>query len=443
MIMTKRRINEVEPGEKAYVEPGEYVHPDLEKHMLSPEKIAKAKELKDKMDALLLELEQLRKEIQEKENERYRSRQELSDIERIKPDTLKYLSMIKRDCSEALSEMKKVEQFLFRGIKRPWNPKEDTYEDIPSAFVGLPRSQRKAKDTKEELSNAFDDLLRQSHFKTLRSNSIFCSGDWNQAEGYGEVYLIFPKNGYSVLWSPKYRDLFGDLFSNIPGTSFEHMLTDYSHIESSKDLLNDALRSIINVMYYVQDKLTDDIPNSFYNGSYSEEHPDIKQLAFIKNNSTKIGDFLTSIISSVRDCQVQLNAIKPKIIRDKLLKILQSLKKFDNFKFMKLEEMESVKYRLENAKISDGKGSFFNIFPDAKFASGQLINIISNFLATLKQKPKVYSVDELVRGKMQFTDKDLGEGIREGKEICVSGEYYAFKYSEYNDDFTRFLFREE
>ncbi len=73
------------------------------------------------------------------------------------------------------------------------------------------RKDREPLDTDSDLHQILDDMMYKKFKMRGRSNSIFCTGDFLMAGGYGSnVYLIFPANKYQVLWSDSIRDLYND-----------------------------------------------------------------------------------------------------------------------------------------------------------------------------------------------------------------------------------------
>jgi hypothetical protein len=100
------------------------------------------------------------------------------------------------NCSESVSEMKKANRFLYRGVNRP----------VSTIFVGASRGDRRNMGTPDDVQETLDDYLSGNDFSALRSNSIFCTGDRMDAGGYGDEYLIFPINGFNFTWNLKIHD---------------------------------------------------------------------------------------------------------------------------------------------------------------------------------------------------------------------------------------------
>ena len=79
----------------------------------------------------------------------------------------KMCHFIKINCSQFLKSIKKANKFLYRG----------TYNSS-NVFMGNPRKDRKPSDTNIFVQKDIDTLLTIGGFTALRSNSIFCTGDY-------------------------------------------------------------------------------------------------------------------------------------------------------------------------------------------------------------------------------------------------------------------------
>lgn len=115
-------------------------------------------------------------------------------------DTNKLFDILDQECSEFISAMKQANKMLYRGTKSEESVFEGrSYDD--------PTSPRRTKDSNKEISDQFDEMLSQMGVKALRSNSIYTTSSEGFASQYGwNVYIIFPKNGFSFLGT-RIRDL--------------------------------------------------------------------------------------------------------------------------------------------------------------------------------------------------------------------------------------------
>lgn len=121
---------------------------------------------------------------------------ELVDID---PD-IKIDKAVLANCSEILHLYSTTRQVLYRGILRINSAR------AKSIFIGEPVENRIPLNTSLALSIAIDNKLIKAGFKALRINSIFCTGDLEQAKEFGEPYVIFPFNGFKFTYSD-FKDL--------------------------------------------------------------------------------------------------------------------------------------------------------------------------------------------------------------------------------------------
>jgi hypothetical protein len=152
-----------------------------------------------------------------------------------KPDYAAVFTYIETNCSEFLAAVVKAKKFLYRGI----NKAPDSY-----AIVGKPLKNRKPRDSSLELQKQFDRLLTLAGFEALRSNSIFATSMYSSASTYGNVYAIFPLDGYKFTYSEVWDDIILDdnseLFSPAAEDDIEDLIED----------LGFALRDFVeNIMY--------------------------------------------------------------------------------------------------------------------------------------------------------------------------------------------------
>lgn len=120
-----------------------------------------------------------------------------------KQDITPVLAQIQEKCSDILAVLKNhPNTFLLRGMSN----KEPV-------FQGVPRPDRKSLSTPQFISDMVDDWFNQYGFVANRSNSLFVTSNWSMAEMYGQVYMIFPVNGFDYTWFERSSDFWGDLTS--------------------------------------------------------------------------------------------------------------------------------------------------------------------------------------------------------------------------------------
>lgn len=112
------------------------------------------------------------------------------------PETVtSILDIIDRECSDYIGVASKIlsnrMSYLYRGVSN----------ESRSAFIGRSRENRTPADSTKFFQEAFDILLDDWGFEAKRSNSIFCSTSPGHASSFGEIYYIFPKNGFKFLYT--------------------------------------------------------------------------------------------------------------------------------------------------------------------------------------------------------------------------------------------------
>jgi hypothetical protein len=112
----------------------------------------------------------------------------------------RYATVIKRDCSESLSAMQLTGKVLYRGFR-----------SAPSAaFKGASRDNR-TPYSRRQFVKEFNSELAEIGIETNRTNSISTSSKSTDASIFGQLYYLFPIDGFKFMWSPRIDD-FGDHF---------------------------------------------------------------------------------------------------------------------------------------------------------------------------------------------------------------------------------------
>lgn len=110
-------------------------------------------------------------------------------------------NLIKKDCSEYLNNNKGI--VLYSGRDR---------ENLKFLDKQI-RKDRRPLTTNRKLHLLMDNIFKSIFNIKLRSETLFCTLDIDVAEGFGNVYVIFPKNGYNFYWSEKIGDFTEDISS--------------------------------------------------------------------------------------------------------------------------------------------------------------------------------------------------------------------------------------
>ena len=111
------------------------------------------------------------------------------------------LNIIKKDCSNFLKEFGNTA--IYRGTKDI--KKDNTLIRMKSRIDRMP------KDTPKHLHDLMDELFKKYHGWKARSEGVFVTKYFSDAEAYGTPALFFPKGNYKYLWSEDIDDLYVDI----------------------------------------------------------------------------------------------------------------------------------------------------------------------------------------------------------------------------------------
>jgi hypothetical protein len=124
---------------------------------------------------------------------------------------------IEINCSDILKFYKETGNMLYRGI-----------HNFDPYLVTNVITNRKPVDTPLSIQKVTDARLKEAGFTALRSNSIFCFGDSLYCAYYGNIYLVFPFNGFSYTWSYYIKDFYEEY-----DTRFKKEMNNISNMSSS------------------------------------------------------------------------------------------------------------------------------------------------------------------------------------------------------------------
>lgn len=126
------------------------------------------------------------------------------------------LNFIKKNCQQYIQENPEwMTSLMYRGIQI------NSDDDIVVKSI---RSDRRPLDTHQVLHDLYDEALKRAGIIARRSNSIFCTGNLDVAEGYGEICAVFPIGRFEYSWSSEYPDLTYEIqhISNDGGFEFKN-----------------------------------------------------------------------------------------------------------------------------------------------------------------------------------------------------------------------------
>ena len=103
-------------------------------------------------------------------------------------DIEKLAETIKHNCKDTLRAYQHSGDFLYRGIKNVWDK---------VIITGI-RPDRRPVEMKPEFHEILHDAFLKLGLRATRKNAIFCTTNIDLADDWGNVYVIFPKDGWDV-----------------------------------------------------------------------------------------------------------------------------------------------------------------------------------------------------------------------------------------------------
>ena len=143
-----------------------------------------------------------------------------------------FIENLKKECAPYLKMVKGKE--LYRGI-----------EGEDSAYIKKKvRTNRKPKDTPIEIHEYLDKELHRRFGWYPRSNGMFATSNFGEADIFGEVFVVFPVGPVKYLWNTKTEDIYkwlSDLFRNMVDPSWSIKRDWY---RASKEQREDFMKTI-------------------------------------------------------------------------------------------------------------------------------------------------------------------------------------------------------
>ena len=388
----------VKPGEwHGLPTPTDPLTPGAKKFLPAPDKAKQAAELAKQIEDYTAEINRL-KALQKTAttglDKANKAKKKLAGIDE---QVLKYFSYIDKNCSDFLKVAKQTKKLLYRG-------QDDASLPI---FVGYPRADREPKDSNKAAQALADKYLTMMGFKALRSNSLFCTSNFGQADGYGNVYAIFPKNGFHYTWSTEHDDLVIDSVSQLKSGGHGGYGDDggsevYYEIEDDLGL----------ILQYCTGSSWNDKPEDYYSDDLDWD--------FEKANKTaKALKADPNFKELVKHCKVWYDKIDEDSDEEKIYEI-------------------AIKIYTAYLAIP----ASFKFKPDA-YAKSELTRA-TKALAKLKPTAAGPGTGEKAMAKKVidnygFLKDKLDSAMKAGHEICMMGEYVAVDYRRYKNALREFF----
>uniref|UniRef100_A0A6M3IR11 Uncharacterized protein n=2 Tax=viral metagenome TaxID=1070528 RepID=A0A6M3IR11_9ZZZZ len=139
---------------------------------------------------------------------------------------------IEKDAKFYFTSMKgthKHSKFLFRGSDK----KTNYFDNFKS------RIDRNPKDMPVDIHNDFDFLFRKKFGWKARSEGIFATSKYNDADNYGSFcYIFIPIGNFKFIWSKKVNDL----YSKVNDSILVHIHDDDDYGYDYDDLYSEGMK---------------------------------------------------------------------------------------------------------------------------------------------------------------------------------------------------------
>jgi len=137
-----------------------------------------------------------------------RLKQHITESRGVVLDQATAISAIKKQCSSALSAMRKGKE-VYRGVGDASVGKSDFI------FIKPTGSDRVSANTHNLYTLVIDGSSKWAKYPK-RSKSIICTTDYNNANNYGRTFIVLPKNGYTLGICPT-EDMWASFYSSLDG----------------------------------------------------------------------------------------------------------------------------------------------------------------------------------------------------------------------------------
>lgn len=190
--------------------------------------------------------------------------------------TEKITRAIKKNCSDILAAYHEANKVLHRGVTHVSKP----------IIYGKSSNNRTPLDSPMANHRLVNSLMKELGFDARRDNSVFTTRDLNDANAYGEVYVIFPVNGFKFTWSKKFADIILSqrrMATMIPDEVFVDVLQT---VFSSNDLLKDFEIRVDSSAEYLKDSTTFSDNLKFRIFAWATHHPELQPKLDFKHTIT-------------------------------------------------------------------------------------------------------------------------------------------------------------
>lgn len=125
----------------------------------------------------------------------------------------KVIQIIQTQCDPFVSQLDGFDRVLLRGTTLSSSMKSHV------AYIRSIRADRRPRTSSQVEHDRFNERIEQAGKVANRSNSLFCTGDIDQAAEYSDsidgnwdqnaIYVVFPIGRFNYTWSPALKDWIG------------------------------------------------------------------------------------------------------------------------------------------------------------------------------------------------------------------------------------------
>lgn len=326
------------------------------------------------------------------------AKQQHKEIDEYDEKTLRYFSYIELHCQQYLKGVVDAERFLFRGIG---------YKKQDDAFIGNPKEDREPKDSSPEAQRLVDGAISMLGGKALRGNSIFTSSSYSQAENYGQVYIIFPVDGFNFMWSKIEHDLVLDHIPDIIHraklpNALAAAFDEGEAIDNYQNIVEDLDYFINDTVWAILDNLTPAIKTALKLPKGTDESKDIIAAAVKKISATPAWKKLQAAYRTYERIDPWSSKITAKDIHAAYVGLVEAYMPIQKvLPYLAAASLKRMVTKYESAK---------------QMANGIALT-----------KP----IAQKIVNAYGFTDKDLVGALKSGNEVCIKGNYLALEYSKF------------
>ena len=174
------------------------------------------------------------------------------DKEVTKVDKVEDLAAIlKAQCSEILAAYKEAGNPIYRGIRGARD----------QVVITQIRQDRKPVEMQGDWHETLHQGFIAAGLKATRKNAIFCTSNYRIASDWGDVYAIFPKNGWTVTVFKEFKDDY--TFYKLSQLKWNKRIKAAGSVEDRVNIIADELEDMGAMNVTTSDQLAQVIKDGY------------------------------------------------------------------------------------------------------------------------------------------------------------------------------------